>query len=295
MAQAYEFHTYQLYQRFHKLIHASDDVQTYMHFGAIARTNAPSQTEVLPGYMKAMIESIINDINQFGDCWLLQAILGHQLPAVHVLDHSAVIYVHASVFTPDDRPRLTNKWIPFTGMFSESVGGLQYADPKAYSLTMDIRSESLLHHQARALQLYAQQKALQRQLTAFADERNALNSQITSLKDELFGLRRELESTRHALHDTASTACEQERQAIMEAARTEAGQLLASARAALDEALAEKRRERDAALTDALQQRMALQLDDFGAAFGRFRSSLLQELTDLSAAMREPDAEKPGL
>ena len=103
MAQVHEHHTHQLYQEYHQCVHTTEEVQTYMHFGAVSRTNAASQTELLTGYMKAMIEAINHDINHLGECWLVQAILGHELPAIHVLDYSALVHVHTSLFSPIGR------------------------------------------------------------------------------------------------------------------------------------------------------------------------------------------------
>ena len=183
-----------------------------------------------------------------------QMILCRSLPAVHVLDHSAIHYVHTAIFSPDDKPRLTNKWIPFTNMYSESVGGLQYADPKATSFTVDIRGESLLHYLAHALQLYAQKKELQRQLAASAGEKAALNSQIAGLKDDLFGLRRELESLQNALRTDAGAVAEEAKQQILEEARSEAQQIIDEANALKADAekqqaaLADIRRQHEAAL-----------------------------------------------
>ncbi len=196
MAQAHEHHTYQLYQEYHQCVHTSEGIQTYMHFGAVSRTNAASQTELLTGYMKAMIEAISHDVNHLGNCWLLQAILGHELPSIHVLDYSALVYVHTAVFTPEETPRLNTRSIPFTGEFSRSAGGLLYTDPKAPSCTVDVRQEWLLHHLCRALQLHAQKKALLQRIAAFDEERSALHSQIAGLTDQVFGLKRELSQTR---------------------------------------------------------------------------------------------------
>lgn len=310
MAQAHEFNTYQVYQRYHKLIHSSHEMQNYMHFGAIPRTNAPSQTEFLPGYLKEMIEGLINDINQFGDSWLLQMILCRSLPAVHVLDHSAIHYVHTAIFAPDDKPKLTNKWIPFTNMYSESVGGLQYADPKATSFTVDIRGESLLHYLAHALQLYAQKKELQKQIAAFVGERAALNSQIAGLKDELFGLRRELESLQNALRTDAGAVSENAKQRILEEARSEAQHIIDEANALKTEVekqhaeLADIRRQHEAALEADRRSHQALlaeqaadvrasiarQLDNFSAAFSQLRDSMLQKLDSWQAADARPNS-----
>jgi len=198
MAQVHEHHTHQLYQEYHQCVHTTEEMQTYMHFGAVSRTNAASQTELLTGYMKAMIEAINHDINHLGECWLLQAILGHELPAIHVLDYSALVYVHTAIFTPEETPRLNTRSIPFTSEFSRSAGGLLYTDPKAPGCTVDIRHEWLLHHLCRALWLHAQKKALLQRIEAFEGERSALHSQITGLTDRVFGLERELNQLRTA-------------------------------------------------------------------------------------------------
>lgn len=240
MAQPHEHRTYQLYQEYHQRVHSTQDVQTYMHFGAVSRTNAASQTELLTGYMKSMIESIIHDMNHFGDCWLLQAILGHEMPAIHVLDYSALNYVHTSVFTPEEKPRLNTRSIPYTSAFSASSGGLLYTDPKAPSYTIDIREERLLHHQCRALQLHAQKKALLACIDAFDSEKAALNSQIAGLKDRIFGLERELTEARAALHDTASAAFAAQRQQLLDDANAQAQQIIAQAGTAMAEVEAQQ-------------------------------------------------------
>lgn len=294
MAQPHEYLTYQLYQEYHKRVYSTRDVQTYMHFGAVSRTNAASQTELLTGYMKAMIEGIINDMNRFGDCWLLQAILGRELPAVHVLDYSALVYVHTSVFAPEEKPRLNTRSIPYTSEFSGSAGGLLYADPKAPSCTVDIREERLLHHQCRALQLYAQKRALLTRIEAFDAERNALNSQITGLNDRIFGLEHELAEARAALQDTASAVFAAERQKLLDAAQAQAQQLLDSAMGeasitaqqhltqelessanALHDAKAAMIRE-----VDGMKSAVEKQLDGFIRVFDQLRHELAQSAAD---------------
>ena len=255
MAQPHEFLTYQLYQEYHKRVHSTREMDTYMHFGAVSRTNAASQTELLTGYMKAMIESIINDMNRFGDCWLLQAILGHELPAVHVLDYSALVYVHTSVFHPEDRPRLNTRSIPYTSEFSSSSGGLLYADPHAPSYTVDIREERLLHHQCRALQLNAQKKALLARIEATGNDKTALNSQIAGLKDQIFGLEHDLTEARAALHDAASAAFAAEKQQLLDEAHAQARQIIESANAVKVEA-----EKQQAAVTQA-RQALAAELE----------------------------------
>lgn len=313
MAQTHEYLTYQLYQEYHKRVHSTRDMDTYMHFGAVSRTNAATQTELLTGYMKSMIESIINDMNRFGDSWLLQAILGRELPAVHVLDYSALVYVHTSVFHPDDRPRLNTRSIPYTSEFSGSAGGLLYADPKAPSYTVDIRDERLLHHQCRALQLNAQRKALLARIDASGGEKTALNSQIAGLKDQIFGLEHDLANARAALHDAASAAFAAEKQALLDEARAEARQIIDSANAikaeaekqqaavaqaqqALDAQLEEKRRQHEAALGEqeaAMRKRLAADAQQEAA---RTREELRQEFAgavdasvymDMRSAMSE--------
>lgn len=201
MAQYHEHLTYQLYQSYHKCVHSTPEVQTYMHFGAVSRTHAASQTELLTGYMKAMVESILADMSRFGDCWLLRAILGYALPAIHLLDFSAILYVYTSVFDPERKPRLNTRSIPYTEAFSRSAGGMRYTDSRALSCTVDLREEQMIHHLCRSLLLHASQHVLQAQLDAFERERIALKSQITGLKDRIFGLERELAAAQKALRN----------------------------------------------------------------------------------------------
>ena len=193
-------------------------------------------------------------------------------------------------------------------MYSESVGGLQYADPKATSFTVDIRGESLLHYLAHALQLYAQKKELQRQLAASAGEKAALNSQIAGLKDDLFGLRRELESLQNALRTDAGAVAEEAKQQILEEARSEAQQIIDEANALKADAekqqaaLADIRRQHEAALEADRRSHQELlaaqaavmcatitrQLDDISASFGQFRDGVLRKLSRWQAADPRP-------
>ena len=59
MAQDQEFRTYELYQKYHKLIYSTRDNQTYSYFANVAREMGVNQPDVLIGYIKGLIEDII--------------------------------------------------------------------------------------------------------------------------------------------------------------------------------------------------------------------------------------------
>ena len=304
MAQMHEYHTYKLYQEYHKLVHNGRDRQTYMHFGAVSRTNAASQTQLLTGYMKAMYESIVNDINQFGDCWLMQVILRRELPAIHVLDYSALVHVHTSLFSPDAKAKLNTHSIPYTSAFSSSPGGLLYTDPKAPGYTVDIRDERLLHHQCRALQLYAHKKALLGRISAFDEEKAAMHSQLAEMTDRVFGLERELAESRAALQNAASQAVSDEKQKLLDEAGAQAQAIidsantlkaeaeaertaLAQAREALDAELAEARRKHEEALAAALAAHEAELEKQEAAMRARLVADVRREAALTREALRE--------
>lgn len=266
MPQAHDHLTRQLYQEYHKQVSSSGDVKTYMHFGSVSRTNAVSQQELLTSYMKRMIDSILGDISQHGDCWLLQAISDYELPAIHVLDASAIMFIHTAVFEPENRPVLNTRSIPYTTQYSSSAGGLLYTDRRALSLTVDIRGERLLHHLCRALRLHARTLAMQGQLDAAQQEKAALNTRINELQDQLFGAQRELTQARKALQDSASAMLEDEKTRLLDEAKAKAAAILEEARAeheaaeALSESLMRDRQAHEeavAAAWAAQQERIA--------------------------------------
>lgn len=196
MVQANEFATYQLYQTYHKQVHSSDEAVTYLHFGAVSRTSPLSQSELLTNYMQEMINSLLTDVNFHGDSWLLRAIVGHELPAIHVLDFSAVAYVYSTLFCPDEAPVPDTRTIPYTSRFTRAPGGMRYDDRKTRTCTLDLRTTDELQPLCHALLMYARHRAMQDQLDSLTQERAALNSTINELRDQLFGLERELKAAR---------------------------------------------------------------------------------------------------
>lgn len=299
MAQDQEFRTYQLYQRYHKLVYNTRDNQTYMHFGNVARAGL-NPTEVLISYIKSMIEDIIKDINSLGDCWLLRAAADRLLPTVHVLDYSAIMYVYDSIFNPSQRPRLDTRSVPYTASLTGTPGGLLYRDPRTFEFSLDNRTGSSLGVICTSLLAYAQSRSLQHQLTAFEHERNTLNSQINHLKDEALGLQHELQATRAALTNQASAAFEAERQRLLQAAQQEAQALLDSASAAKAEAEADRAvaaRERTALADEleamrrqhaqTLQAEMAAHQKRLGDEEAAMRRRLTEDVRRESALVQE--------
>lgn len=197
MPQLHDFATYQVYQTYHKQVHVSRETHTYDHFAA-SRASELRQNELLTAYMQEMINAILQDVNERGDCWLLRAIVSHELPAIHVLDHSAIAYVYTAAFCPEETPRLDSRSIPYTGGFTASPGGLLYSDRRAKAFTLDLRSSEELHPLCHALLMYAGQQAMKAQVSRLTEEKNALHSQITRLNDQLLGLQRELASVHRA-------------------------------------------------------------------------------------------------
>lgn len=198
MAQPTEFATYQLYQTYHKQVHASDEGATYLHFGAVNRTSPLSQSELLTGYMQQMIGSLLEDMNTRGDCWLLRAIAAHELPAIHVLDYSAVAYVYTAVFCPEEAPVPDTRTIPYTSRFTRAPGGMRYTDHNARTCTLDLRATDELQPLCQALLMHARNRAMQAQLDTLVRERNALGSTINELRDRIFGLEHALAAAQAA-------------------------------------------------------------------------------------------------
>lgn len=203
MAQPTEFSTYQLYQTYHKQVHSSDEAVTYLHFGAVSRTSPLTPAELLTTYMQEMINSLITDVNTRGDSWLLRAIIAHELPAIHVLDFSAVAYVYSLVFCPDETPVPDTRTIPYTSRFSRHPGGMRYSDRKARTCTLDLRASDELQPLCQALLMYAAHRSAQDELDRARQERTALNSTINELRDQIFGLERELKALRESTSDNS--------------------------------------------------------------------------------------------
>ena len=195
MVQLSEHATLQVYQTYHTQVHISRDAQTYDHFSA-GRTTPQPQAQLLTGYMQAMISALLDDLNHQGDCWLLRAIVNHELPAIHLLDHSAIAYVYSTIFTPDETPRLDARSIPYSSGYSRSAGGMLYADRRAKGCVIDLRSSDALHLICHALLMYAAHKALADEVRRLTDEQTALNSCITQLNDRILGLERDLAASR---------------------------------------------------------------------------------------------------
>lgn len=191
MAQLLDHATCQIYETYHASVSVLHDRRTYDHF-ASGHSRMLRQQELLPAYMEQMINGLLHDLNSLGDCWLLRAIVNHDLPSIHLLDHSAILYVYATLFAPEELPRLDTRSIPFTTDFSSTPGGMLYADRRARTTVIDLRSNDLLHPICHTLLMYAACKAGTDAMQRLQEEKNALNSRITQLNDRILGLEREL-------------------------------------------------------------------------------------------------------
>lgn len=186
-----------LYDTYHAPVYVQRDMRTYDHF-ASAHARTMRQQELLTTYMSQMLHALQEDLNTRGDCWLLRAIVQHELPAIHLLDHSAIACVYAMTFTPEEALRPDSRSIPYTSTFSRSPGGMLYSDRRARSFILDLRSNDVLHLLCHALLMYAACKARDNDVQRLAGEKNSLASQITQLNDRILGLERELAN----LHNT---------------------------------------------------------------------------------------------
>ena len=195
MAQLLDHATYQLYETYHTPVNILNDRRTYDHF-ASGHSRTLRQPELLPTYMEQMINAILADVNNRGECWLLRAIVTHELPSIHLLDHSAIACVYALLFTPEEAPRPDTRSIPYSSGFSTTPGGMLYTDRRARACVLDLRSDELLHPLCHALLMYAECKAGRDAVQRLMEEQNALNSRITQLTDHILGLERELAALR---------------------------------------------------------------------------------------------------
>ena len=203
MAQLADHATRLLYDAYHAPVNVQRDVRTYDHF-ATGHARTMRQQELLTTYMEQLVRALREDLTTRGDCWLLRAIVNHELPAIHLLDHSAIACVYASIFTPEESPQPDSRSIPYTSAYSSSAGGMLYTDRRARSFILDLRSDAVLHLLCHALLAYAAQHAGDRLIRQLTDEKNALNSHITALTDQLLGLERELAALRKQLPDNAA-------------------------------------------------------------------------------------------
>ena len=197
MAQPLDHATYQLYETYHTPVHVMRDMRTYDHF-ASAYSHTIRQVELLTSYMQEMINALLQDVNEKGDCWLLRSIISHDLPSIHLLDHSAIAYVYTLLLAPEETPTLDTRSIPYSSAFSRSAGGMLYADRHARACVIDQRTDELLHPLCHALLMYAREKALHAECARLEAEKTALNSRITQLNDQILGLERDLG---HALRE----------------------------------------------------------------------------------------------
>lgn len=278
MAQDQDFRTYELYQKYHKLIYNTRDNQTYSYFANVAREMSLNQPDVLIGYIKSLIEDIIKDINTYGDCWLLQAIVNKTLPAIHVLDYSAVLYVYDSVFAPARRQTLNTRNVPYTASLASTPGGLLYRDPRTAGLPLDNRSVSDFDTKCTALLMHARNKMMEAGNKALKTQVAALNDQVAALKDQL-------QDMQSALVDQASYAFAAEKKKLMEAAEQEAQAIrdeAAGQKAQAEEIMAAARKEREglAAQLEAIRQ----QHDD---AMQSAEAAHHQKLAEEEASLRK--------
>lgn len=186
-----------LYDTYHAPVYVQRDLRTYDHF-ASAHARTMRQQELLTTYMSRMLHALQEDLNTRGDCWLLRAIVQHELPAIHLLDHSAIACVYAMIFTPEEALQPDSRSIPYTSTFSRSPGGMLYTDHRARSFILDLRSDDVLHLICHALLMYAASKARDNDVQRLTSEKNALASHITLLSDRILGLERELALLRSA-------------------------------------------------------------------------------------------------
>ena len=191
MPQPIHHATYRLYQTYHLPVNVQRDRSTYDHF-ASSYSRSLRQEELLTAYLTEMTAAIREDVEQRGDCWLLRAIVTGELPTIHLLDHSAIACVYASLFTPEEAPIPDARTIPFSGAFSVSAGGMRYADRRARACVIDLRADAMLHPLCHALRASATMHALKAENAALREESLRQNSRITGLMDQLLGLEREL-------------------------------------------------------------------------------------------------------
>lgn len=205
MAQLLDHATCQVYETYHTPVSVLRDARTYDHF-ASGHSRTMRQPELLTTYMEQMINALLQDVNHQGDCWLLRSIVNHDIPAIHLLDHSAIACVYAMLFTPEEAPRPDTRSIPYSSGFSTTPGGMLYTDRRARSCVLDLRSDDLLHPLCHALLMYAERKAAADALEGMQEEKNALNSRITQLNDRILGLERELAALRRESAPAADPA-----------------------------------------------------------------------------------------
>ena len=189
---AYTDHaTWQLYETYHTPVNVRRDLRTYDHFSSLTARQM-RQENLLTTYLTQMIAAIREDIDTRGDCWLLQDILTREVPAIHLLDHSAIAYVYATVFTPEEAPQPDQRTIPYSAAYSTSVGGMRYADRRARTCVIDLRCDDTLHPLCHALRMCAERQREHNQVLALTQERTALLSRITQLQDRILGLEHDL-------------------------------------------------------------------------------------------------------
>lgn len=207
MTQPIEHATRELYDAYHLPVNVQRDKRTYDHF-ASAHSRTMRQEQLLTTYMEQMIAAITGDVTTRGDCWLLRAIVQQELPAIHLLDRSAIACVYARIFTPDEQPRPDMRTIPFSAAFSPSAGGMRYADRHARTAVIDLRTDAALHPLCHALLAHARALAREQAAQKLQEEALALNHRITALQDRLLGQERELHRLEAALQAAACTGAE---------------------------------------------------------------------------------------
>lgn len=192
--------TLQLYETFHVSVNVQRDRRTYDHFTS-AHSRTMRQEQLLTTYLEQMTDAIREEISNSGNCWLLRAIIQQELPAIHLLDRSAIALVYASVFTPDEMPRLDARTIPYSASYSPSAGGMRFADRHARTTTIDLRTDAALHPLCHALLAYAQ--SLKQEAAVHLLEQQALDLQhhINSLRDHILGQERDIFTLEQALCD----------------------------------------------------------------------------------------------
>lgn len=205
MSTPTEHATWQLYETYHVPVNVQRDRRTYDHF-ASSHSRSMRQEQLLTTYMAEMIKAIRQDVHTHGDCWLLQAIVKHELPAIHLLDRSAIACVYAACFTPDEIAETDTRTIPYSTQCCATPGGMRYADRRARAYVIDLRSDAALQPLCHALLARAAQFQALKELQDILAQMRASHSVISELRDrsleqnrEIFRLQSELSTARLAL------------------------------------------------------------------------------------------------
>ncbi|MBQ2953711.1 MAG: hypothetical protein IJE07_09175 [Clostridia bacterium] len=196
--------TLEVYQLYHVPVNVQRDRRTYDHF-ASAHSRTLRQEQLLTTYLQEMVAAITREVNEGSTCWLLQAIVRQELPAIHLLDRSAIACVYASVFTPQELPRLDTRSIPYSSAFSSSPGGMRYADRNARTAIVDLRADAALHPLCHALLAHARASEQALAASRSGEEARQMHHQLISAYDDALGLRQEIARLEQELAEARQT------------------------------------------------------------------------------------------